>query len=40
MKCNLEVMLASVERGIQGQGVFSKTGLTGGRLLKLKNIEN
>lgn len=39
MKCNLEVMLASVERGIQGQGVFSKTGLTGGEAVKVKKYR-
>ena len=36
MKHNLATMRAAVERGKSGDGVFSKTGLTGGEAVKIK----
>ncbi|MHA3065309.1 L-serine ammonia-lyase, iron-sulfur-dependent, subunit alpha [Lacticaseibacillus saniviri] len=35
MEKNLEVMRAAVKRGATGDGVFSKTGLTGGEAVKM-----
>ncbi|MBP2058767.1 L-serine dehydratase [Lactobacillus colini] len=39
MKYNLSTMQAAVERGQADQGVFSKTGLTGGEAVKIKNYR-
>ena len=39
MKHNLDTMRAAVERGQDGDGVFSKTGLTGGEAVKIKNYR-
>ncbi|MBB1080143.1 L-serine ammonia-lyase, iron-sulfur-dependent, subunit alpha [Limosilactobacillus sp. STM2_1] len=39
MKHNLETMRAAVKKGSEGQGVFSKTGLTGGEAVKIKNYR-
>ncbi|MBD5807539.1 L-serine ammonia-lyase, iron-sulfur-dependent, subunit alpha [Limosilactobacillus walteri] len=39
MKRNLETMRAAVKKGSEGQGVFSKTGLTGGEAVKIKDYR-
>lgn len=39
MKYNLSTMQAAVKRGQEGNGVFSKTGLTGGEAVKIKNYR-
>ena len=39
MKHNLATMRAAVERGKSGDGVFSKTGLTGGEAVKIKKYR-
>lgn len=39
MKYNLQTMRAAVKRGESGNGVFSKTGLTGGEAIKLKKYR-
>ena len=39
MKKNLETMRAAVEKGQKGKGVFSKTGLTGGEAVKIKEYR-
>ncbi|MFL2030268.1 L-serine ammonia-lyase, iron-sulfur-dependent, subunit alpha [Loigolactobacillus zhaoyuanensis] len=39
MERNLEAMAAAVKRGSTGEGAFSKTGLTGGEAIKLKNYR-
>lgn len=39
MKHNLETMRAAVEKGQSGEGVFSKTGLTGGEAIKIKKYR-
>ncbi|WP_416353815.1 L-serine ammonia-lyase, iron-sulfur-dependent, subunit alpha [Agrilactobacillus fermenti] len=39
MARNLEVMEAAVKRGVEGDGVFSKTGLTGGEAVLLKKYR-
>ncbi|MCD2255545.1 L-serine ammonia-lyase, iron-sulfur-dependent, subunit alpha [Lactobacillus sp. CC-MHH1034] len=39
MAHNLEVMEAAVKRGVEGDGVFSKTGLTGGEAVLLKKYR-
>lgn len=39
MKYNLQTMRAAVKRGSTGQGVHSKTGLTGGEAIKIKNYR-
>ncbi|GEO69727.1 L-serine ammonia-lyase, iron-sulfur-dependent, subunit alpha [Levilactobacillus acidifarinae] len=37
---NLDIMAASVKKGAEGEGVFSKTGLTGGEAVKIKNYRS
>ncbi|MCH4171204.1 MAG: L-serine ammonia-lyase, iron-sulfur-dependent, subunit alpha [Lactobacillus sp.] len=39
MSKNLDVMAAAVKRGVEGDGVFSKTGLTGGEAVLLKKYR-
>lgn len=39
MAKNLDVMAAAVKRGVEGDGVFSKTGLTGGEAVLLKKYR-
>lgn len=39
MSKNLQTMKSAVERGSQGKGVFSKTGLTGGEAALLENYR-
>lgn len=39
MERNLDVMREAVERGLQGEGVFSTTGLTGGEAVKMKHYR-
>ncbi|MFD1672369.1 L-serine ammonia-lyase, iron-sulfur-dependent, subunit alpha [Agrilactobacillus yilanensis] len=39
MSNNLDVMAAAVKRGVEGDGVFSKTGLTGGEAVLLKKYR-
>lgn len=39
MERNLDVMEAAVKRGSEGNGVFSKTGLTGGEAILLKKYR-
>ena len=39
MEHNLTAMAAAVKRGSTGAGAFSKTGLTGGEAIKLKNYR-
>lgn len=39
MEKNLDTMKQAVKKGIQGKGVFSKTGLTGGEAVLLKNYR-
>ena len=40
MKYNLSTMRKAVEKGQEGNGVFSKTGLTGGEAVKIKNYRH
>lgn len=37
---NLDIMAAAVKKGAEGEGVFSKTGLTGGEAVKIKNYRH
>ncbi|CAJ1229328.1 L-serine ammonia-lyase, iron-sulfur-dependent, subunit alpha [Levilactobacillus zymae] len=37
---NLDIMAAAVKKGAEGEGVFSKTGLTGGEAVKIKNYRS
>lgn len=39
MKRNLQTMRAAVKKGSEGKGVFSKTGLTGGEAVKIKEYR-
>ena len=39
LKKNLQTMKNAVERSVQGQGVFSPTGLTGGDAVKMKKYR-
>ncbi|RVU70520.1 MULTISPECIES: L-serine ammonia-lyase, iron-sulfur-dependent, subunit alpha [Lactobacillus] len=39
MKYNLSTMKQAVEKGESGDGVYSKTGLTGGEAIKIKNYR-
>lgn len=39
MKRNLDTMRAAVKKGQEGDGVFSKTGLTGGEAVKIKEYR-
>lgn len=39
MKLNLESMKEAIKRGTTGKGVFSKTGLTGGEAVLIKNYR-
>jgi len=39
MERNLDVMEAAVKRGVEGDGVFSTTGLTGGEAVLLKKYR-
>ena len=39
MEKNLQTMKNAVERSVQGQGVFSPTGLTGGDAVKMKKYR-
>lgn len=39
MSKNLDVMAAAVKRGVEGDGVYSKTGLTGGEAVLLKKYR-
>ena len=39
MEKNLQTMKQAVERSVQGQGVFSPTGLTGGDAVKMKKYR-
>ena len=39
MKNNLETMRAAVKRGLTGDGVYSKTGLTGGEAILIKKYR-
>ena len=39
MRNNYHVMKAAVEKGLDGDGVFSPTGLTGGEAVKLRNYR-
>ena len=39
MKNNLETMRAAVKRGLMGDGVYSKTGLTGGEAVLIKKYR-
>ncbi|MDN5952033.1 MAG: L-serine ammonia-lyase, iron-sulfur-dependent, subunit alpha, partial [Loigolactobacillus coryniformis] len=39
MERNLSVMEAAVKRGVEGDGVFSTTGLTGGEAVLLKKYR-
>lgn len=38
MEKNLETMENAVKRSVEGDGVFSPTGLTGGDAVRIKNI--
>ncbi|TSO25377.1 L-serine ammonia-lyase, iron-sulfur-dependent, subunit alpha [Lactobacillus sp. LL6] len=40
MKYNLSTMKKAVEKGQEGEGVFSKTGLSGGEAVKIKNYRH
>lgn len=39
MEKNLQTMKNAVERSVEGEGVFSPTGLTGGDALKMKKYR-
>lgn len=39
MEKNLATMENAINKSIEGDGVFSPTGLTGGDAVKIKNIE-